>query len=413
MKNNIPKIILILSCFTLIFSQSISGAIFLLIPPSPTMNGLGGIGVCLPSDDPYSGYFNPANGLNYFEGTSYSHSKMGTPWLQSLADDLDYEVWNLGILPKKYPVKFVFSFHKTFLDLGEQFRVDEFGNIIDAFKSHMKSDALTIGMGYTGQLKNIPFDFSFGYTRKTAIQNFAENGKSSNELNDYGFLFSLPFSFTKSSIKKLKPFDDAFDFDIKPSFGYSVSNIGEEIVFNDPEQADPTPKYLRIGISSTAILSYKSKWNLLEWNGGRSASDELAEPRYNNDDPIKYQSGLGDVDFFKNVLKSKSDSLITIHRGDEWTILDIYIFRKGRKTDVTGKIALHTSGYGYRLSGVFKILYYLLEDPIFEIIPEFIDVQYNYSKWEQELGHPLHDTEFESLSISFNNLDRLLMGILK
>ena len=93
--------------------------------------------------------------------------------------------------------------------------------------------------------------------------------------------------------------------------------------------------------------------------------------------------------------------------------LDIYTFRKGRKVDITGKIDLQTSGYGYRLAGVFKILYFLLDDPIFETIPKFIDVQYNYSKWEQYSGHPLHDTEFESLSITFNNIDQLIMGLLK
>ncbi len=412
MKNNILKLILVLSLLSSIYSQS-AGAIFLLIPPSPTMNGLGGIGVCLPSDDPFSGYFNPANGLNFLEGVSYSHSRMGTPWMQPLADDLylEYEVWNLGLIPKHYPVKFVISFHKTFLDTGEQLRVDEYGNIIDAFQTYMKVDALTLGIGYKGQLNKIPFDFSFGYTRKTATENFWAV-KSSDDLNDYGLLFSLPFSLKQTSIKKLKSIYAAFDFNIKPSFGYSVSNIGKDIAFSS-HSADPTPKYLRIGISTSTVLSYKSKWNLLEWEGGRSASDELVKPRYNSDDPIKYQFGLGDVDFFENVLKSKTDSLVTIHRGDEWTILDIYTFRKGREIDLSGRIDLQTSGYGYRLAGVFKILYFLLGDPIFETIPKFIDVQYNYSKWEQYPGHPLHDTEFESLSITFNNIDRLVMGILK
>lgn len=411
MKNMFLRLIIILSFCSFIFSQS-GGAIFLLIPPSPTMNGLGGIGVSLPSDDPYSGYFNPANGLSNFKGISSSHSKMGTPWLQSLAHDLylEYEVWNLGLIPKHYPVKFVLSSHKTFLDLGEQNRVDEYGNIIETIHTHMKADALTLGIGYKGQINKIPFDFSFGYTRKTAIQNLGI-GKSSDDLNDYGLLLSLPFSIKHTTIRKLKPTDDTFDFYIKPSFGYSVSNIGKDIAFS--YSSDPTPKYLRIGVSTTTVLSYKSKWNLLEWKGGRSASDELIEPRYNSDDPIKYQSGLGDVDFFKNVLKSETDSLLTIHRGAEWTILDICTFRKGRKIDITGRIDLQTSGYGYRLAGVFKILHFLLDDPIFETIPEFIDVQYNYSKWEQYPGHPLHDTEFESWSITFNNIDRLIMGILK
>lgn len=395
--------------------QSSAGAIFLLIPPSSTINGLGGIGVCLPSDDPYSGYFNPANGLNLFEGVSYSHSKMVTPWLEALSDEMyfHYEVWNIGVIPKKYPIKFVASLHRTLFDLGQQSSTDEFGNTIGIINSYMNSTAMTLGIGYRGDIKKVPINLAIGYTRKTVSQSLLRGTKAINDFSDYGLLLSLPVQFKFSPIKKVKTFTDRFRLNIMPAFGYSVSNVGDDVFFLDPGQADPSPKYLRTGISATVSISYKSDWHLLRWKGGRAASDILIKDRSSGDDPIKYQNGLGDVNFVNNVIKNETDSSITIHRGDEWTFLDIYTIRRGREIDVSGKIDIVASGYGYSLNGLIKLLSILVDDPIYEMIPQYIDIQYNYALWEQYIGHPLHLTEFKSLTITFNNIDQLLMRVLQ
>ena len=75
----------------------------------------------------------------------------------------------------------------------------------------------------------------------------------------------------------------------------------------------------------------------------------------------------------------------------------LYI-RTGRKIDLGGKINLKTTGYGYQLSGVLKILY-------------FLDIQYNYSRWEDDPEHPLSYTYFESWTVTFSNLDQVLLKI--
>lgn len=424
MKSIIIKTVVFFSITASLLGQSGAGAIFLLIPPSPTMNGLGrGIGVCLPSDDPFAGYLNPANGLQLFKGNAYHYSKLKTRWLPNLADDmyLHYDVLNVGLLPQKYSVKAVLSFHETYLDLGEQIMMGETPeDYLGTFRSYMKAEALTLGVGFRKNIfGKLPIDFAFGITRKKAIQELLISAdttsvKSSNIFYDYGTLISVPISSKYYSFIKNKEFNNDFEIQFTPSFGYSISNVGGDVSFIDPSSADPSPRYLRTGLASSIILSYKSLWNIIEWKGGRSASDILVVPRYNFDDPIKYQSGFdNDIDFIRNVIRSKSDSSIQIHRGDEWTLFEIYTFRFGREIDVTGRIDIVTSGYGYNSTGIFKILYFLLDEPIFKQIPDYIVFKYDYSRLEESIDHPLNNTTFDSFSITFNNIDRLIMSLFK
>jgi len=94
-------------------------ATWLLIPVSPTLNSMGEIGICLPSDDIYAGYFNPANGIYGYHGLSLSYSGYKTNWLPQLFDSkFGHSVLGLSILPKSLPFQMVFSLYQTILDLG-------------------------------------------------------------------------------------------------------------------------------------------------------------------------------------------------------------------------------------------------------------------------------------------------------
>lgn len=327
----------------------------------------------------------------------------------------------------KSPLKFLFSYHQTYFDLGELTRTDEQGSILESLKPYMKTDAFSFTAGWNTNIWKIPLDASVGYTYKKVEQNLGDLsnggfGKANNNLYDYGILFSIPISITNYLTVENNP----FDFTIKPSFGYSVSNIGDEIKFPDNSSVDPSPRYLRMGISGTATLTYNSLWNLFEWKGGRSASDLLVVPRANNinsynnqssvsdkDDPIEYQSGFGDIDFFENVMKNKADELITVHSGIDLTILDFYSFRKGKRIDINGKTDLKTSGYGINSNGIFYLLFFLTNDEIFKNIPDFINVQYNSSKWDTDFYSPLRTTEFDAISITISNIHKLVSRLIQ
>ncbi len=110
------------------------------ISPSPSMNGMGEIGVCLPDGDPVTGYFNPANGLRSYNGVSVAYSNMETNWLQNLASDikLKHSYLGLNLIPAKYPFQLVLSRQITILDLGEG--------------SQMSSKGYSIATRYFGKL---------------------------------------------------------------------------------------------------------------------------------------------------------------------------------------------------------------------------------------------------------------------
>lgn len=127
-------------------SQSEAGAIFLLIQPSPVFNGMGEIGVALPSDDPMATYHNPANGLFGYDGVGIQYGEYAAPWLRNLADDMyySYSVTGIGIHPKASSYYLAITHSKTDLDLGLQMLTDEYGNFKGYFTSYLSSKMTSI-----------------------------------------------------------------------------------------------------------------------------------------------------------------------------------------------------------------------------------------------------------------------------
>ncbi|MCK4639780.1 MAG: hypothetical protein KAU06_00445 [Candidatus Marinimicrobia bacterium] len=395
-------IIALMSCYCA--AQSSAGAIWLLISPSPSMNGMGEIGVCLPDGDPVSSFFNPANGLRSYNGVSVAYSNMETSWLRNLASDLELKHSYLGmnLIPAKYPFQLVINRQNTILDLGEQTRTDEYGNYIGTFTSQMNATAYSIATRYFGKLWKIPVDISAGLSRKNAVQDLQPQS-SENIFYDAGVLASIPLTL---NVK------DKWNISLSPAFGYSMSNIGDSVVFIDAAIADPSPRLARTGISLSAKLSLPNGWNLFEYRGGRAASDILVLPLYSNEDPIRYQSGFGDIDFIKNIILSKSDPELEVSRGHEVSFLDIYSYRFGRRINVSGKMDVYEIGYGINSNGILDLLHYLTKIKLFSLLNRHINITYNYAKWTEEVGHPVDDTEFSSYTFSFNNIDGIVKWLI-
>ena len=212
-----------------------AGAIFLLITPGAGPAGTGEAQVAK-SDDAYASYFNPA-GLAFLKGSEVA--LMHVNWLPNLADDLYYEylggrtyIENLGTV----------GGHIIFLNLGEQTRTDEFGNVKGNFNSNMW--ALT-GNFSTMLTKNS----GIGLGMKVFQQNLIGVGTGS----EAGKGISTDFAFDIGYLLKMK----------KLNFGLAVSNIGPKISFIDVNQADPAPTNLRIGFQFEVYNNNYNKVNLL------------------------------------------------------------------------------------------------------------------------------------------------------
>jgi hypothetical protein len=410
---------------TLLFPVGEAGAIFLLISPSPTMNGMGGVGVSVPSNDNFSTHYNPANYIAPKGFLSFQTSiERRVDWLPGFnLDDmyLDYDIFTLGYRLKKYPVQLSLTKSQLYLSLGEQFRVDEVGNILGSFTSYMEADAITYSIAYSSE--KYPFYFSIGRTDKTANQHLsdlgagAEMGKgySIDSFYDWGYLLSFPSVF-KTNNKDI-------NLSFTPSIGYSKSNIGGLIYFIDPAQADPAPRTARFGISGIFEAKDKSDQTLLKFTFVREAEDLLIKGSLDSlvdsyTEQIssfwnwEYQKGLGDINIEKHILSSILDEDVIIHRGFEISIYDAFSIREGIYIDEEGRINVKSNGYGFNLKGFLKALSIFI-DPPFPELTKYFNVSYSYSKWNETPGHPIDNTKYKGYTISFTHLDELIKGILK
>ena len=178
---------------------------------------------------------------NYLEKSNKDEEfvLMHVNWLPNLADDLYYEF----LAYRKYlPGIGTFGGHLIFLNLGEQQRTDEFGNDQGTFRSNMWSLALSFGT-------KISEKSSIGLNMKIIQQNLIDIGTGA----EAGKGKSTDFSFDIGYLLKYK----------KINFGACISNIGPKIDFIDPNQADPQPTNLRMGIYWEMYNDGYNKLNLL------------------------------------------------------------------------------------------------------------------------------------------------------
>lgn len=221
-----------------ILAQSEAGAIFLLIAPGARAGGMGEAQVAV-ANDAYASYWNPA-GLGFLEGQELA--MMHVNWLPGLADDLYYEFFAFR---KKYPTLGTVGGHLIFLNLGEQIRTGEDGEQLGTFTSYMTAMALS----YSALISPTK---SFGINAKISYQHLVEIGAGSEK----GKGTSTDFGFDAGYLHKewLVP---------NLTFGMNLSNLGPKVAFIDPDQADPQPTNLTMGLNYALVNGEFNKLNLV------------------------------------------------------------------------------------------------------------------------------------------------------
>ena len=227
---------LLLFCSPSLNAQSEAGAIFLLISPGARAGGMGEAQVAV-ANDAYASYWNPA-GLAFQTGSEIAF--MHVNWLPNLADDLYYEFLAFR---KTFPTLGTLGGHLIYLNLGEQVRMDEYAQYQGKFTSYMTAVALS----YSTKLSP---KSSFGMNAKISYQHLVELGTGSEK----GKGTSTDFGFDLGYMHKefLTP---------KLDLGVTMTNIGPKVSFIDPDQADPQPTNLTLGL---AYEIFKNDYNSLK-----------------------------------------------------------------------------------------------------------------------------------------------------
>lgn len=213
------------------FAQvGITGVPFLQIEPDSRAAGMGNAGAAI-ADNAAAIFWNPA-GLGFQKGTQFSitHSN----WLPSFNTDLFYDyvvgthhIDGIGTV----------GGHVTFLNLGEQTRTNEKGDVLGTFRSY----DITVGASYGVVLND---NLSLGTGLRFIYSNLAPaievGGQQASKGTTVGADIGVLYQTTEKEI---------MGRNAQLRAGFNLSNIGPGIQYSDEAQKDPLPTLLRTGLA--------------------------------------------------------------------------------------------------------------------------------------------------------------------
>ncbi len=407
MKLKIFAVIFFTASFSsFVFAQGNAAIPFLLLPTSPSLSAMGATGTSLPTDDPFGFLVNPAqlgftsqqNNLSFlFYPSNVKWAGIDQLKLSGLALNAGYNFKNLiGI-----PLSVGFGFSNPELSYGEfNFTGKGDPTPIKTVEPKDSYNAYSFGIGIDYYVM-----FSAGITFKNVsseipdVINLDEPGLRKAEVNavDYGFLLNIPV---------IRLINDELSFNLfenipaKPyfnlSFGYAQSNIGDEIIYFDPAQADPIPRTGRLGYGISTGLFFEVEDVLIKALGFEFTvdADDMLIVR-DSTGKYDYQSFLGDIDFGKNVIQIKGDDNVVSRAGLKIELLETVGIYSGH-FDGRGYDMRKTNGFEIRLKGFMKMLDKFTDDPVVKYISDHFDIRYYNTRYF--VDHFL-ETKIEGISL--------------
>lgn len=180
------------------------------------------------------------------------------------------------------------------------------------------------------------------------------------------------------------------------SLGYAKLNVGDEVTYADPAQADPLARIARLGYAFSAGIDMKlnnSKIKALGYDFTVDADDYLFET--NSSGTNSYQGFLGDIKIGKNLFELKSDDNVVVHKGHNISLFETVSFQIGR-FDGRYYYTDKSSGFGIETKGLFTILKPLTSNSILNLIADHLNVKYYNAKLFAD--SPI-ETKFEGINI--------------
>jgi len=390
---------------------------FLLITPSPQGLGMAGTSASQPTTDAFATIANPGQlGIfsltNLFNASTYAPR---TDWIpQFHLPDLTYGVTaiNAGynfreLLSLPFNLSAGIGYSRVSLDLGTFMITNSSGpGVIGYFHSEEHSDSYSFGIGFDYHVRlGLGFNFKNIESRLSPIGTEGEKGAGSASVSatDFGVLLEVPMVklFTDLSgisldvAPRISPFLDL-------SFGYVKANVGDEVSYIDAAQADPLPRTAVAGLGIEAGLmgkSGKSDWKLVSFRLARQADDILVVRH--EDGTFEYQSGLGDIGFWDNVVLGKENNKVTMRRGWQVQVAEVLYLRGG--TVESPGLSYATSGYSICLGGLMKLIGLITTGPVADeswvgFVADHFDLQFHTATYD-ETHSPIAGTRSQSLNL--------------
>ncbi|HXF99342.1 MAG TPA: hypothetical protein VNL69_01095 [Bacteroidota bacterium] len=394
---------------------------FLLIHPSPDANAWGNVGTAVVSENPIAVIANPGQ-LGMFSLDGYLSASMFAPktkWLPTFGlPDLTYDIRALSggyELSKDLELPFRFGvgagYSRVFLNLGEYLQMDPNGFVLGTYRAWEKSEQFSVGFGIEYFLRvGIGLNFKSVRSRIGPLSASGTVSEAKPTATDFGLIIQAPVFdiWQKAAGEPVYLFED-----VQPLFnltlGYARSNLGDKpVVYPGVGIGDPLPRRVTIGLSAELGLTTELQgrpWRMLTFTLAREAEDLLVTRKPTGG--YGFQSGLGDISFFKHVVRGKldGDDRPDLHKG--WQIgLGEFVYVRGGSFSESpnfGNRNYSTSGFGVRMSGLFKMLAAAsaveTDDDILSILLHHVDVVYDHAAYKAEKDHPLDGVEFNALTL--------------
>ncbi|MFO7525794.1 MAG: hypothetical protein R6W68_10095 [Ignavibacteriaceae bacterium] len=405
--------ILFFNTFT--FAQGEAAVPFLLLQPSPSLSAMGQTGTALPTDDPFGFIWNPAQ-LGYtsqHNNLSFIFYPSKLEWLPTfnLGLEIKGSAFNAGYNFKdliNFPLSVGLGYSYTELNFGEYLRTSGSGaSLSGSFysKDYYHAYSLGLGIDYFVQLNaGITFKHITSILSDPPTQPEIGEGKAEPSVIDFGLIINVPLL---NLVYKNLRLELKNDLNLIPEFnfslGYSKSNIGDEVSYVVPDQADPLPRLDRIGYGiSTGIDLISDNFQLNTFNFALTveADDILIRKDASG---WFYQSTLSDLRFWKNLINIESTNNIVSHIGLKFDFFETLTLYKGhfsgRNIDER-----KTNGYEIKASGLFKLWALWANDPITDFLSNHFDLKYYNTTF---FADHYFETKMTGLAFYIKNIHRL------
>jgi len=369
--------------FSLYYAQGEAAVPFLKLQQSPLFIGAGETGASMPTDDPAGFYFNPANLGNFSRTSNFGLYIMPYPsdWMslglknKTMGMSIGYNFADSKI---NLPISIGLGYIHNRFDFGTFYQ----GN--DSFESYDKFDNFSFGIGVDYYLRfNLGISYKSFYSQLGNI-NIGDSkilASTSGSAYDFGAMLTIPISHLLIEKYQYSLNDNASlipSFNI--TFGYSLSNYGDEINYGEPAQSDPIPRSARVGYTVDFGVKMKLNKNIVsvaKLSLITEVSDVLIKRGIGDNDNlyINYQGFLGDISLFENLILQKGGEDVTIHRGSVFDFLETATLMYG-KIDGRGYYNKRTHGLIIRTDGIFKLLLSSIENPNIKFMAEHLSFQY-------------------------------------
>lgn len=376
-------LILILSIPAESVAQGEAAVPFLLLGASPEGNGMGEIAATMPTDNPVALIANPAqlglSSLSHLVQIGFYPSS-ATWHYEPVSPDLNYNASafaagvNSDRLKRFVSIPFGLSIGVAYsyvaLDWAGFIGIP-LSSTSDINVPGDHAHCWTFGLGVDYYIK-----VGFGLTTKSVesrLNAFSVQGQSRDAVAhvsafDLGIIVEVPVIGAIDRFMARRPLLwNTIEPDLSLSIAYARRNLGDDkVVYIDPLQGDPLPRAAIAGVSATLGLLHWSdsdQLRVVAFSVAHEAEDLLAMrfPAILDSlgdviavPPWQYAPGAGAIRFIGNVLLGEGSTHATIRKGWQLEVCEMFAVRGG-SVQSPGQL-YSTTGYGVRLSGVFKLL---------------------------------------------------------